>query len=162
MMLTTLHSSPGAPASLPAIQIYPLRPFAPAAPRPPFATLTRQAGPKPLAQPSGAKPARNYQLPKSRISALRAEFSQTEPLPWLARLISEHTAQRQRDQASVLLKQAVAQLLTLAHDEELSQRQLAQTVGLSWSSWRRIRAGQVDAIVWLPKLTAAMARLKPC
>jgi hypothetical protein len=52
-------------------------------------------------------------------------------------------------------------LVYFAKSNGLSRRKLLKLVGLSWGSWTRIRDGKVNAALWLPRLAAAVERLKP-
>jgi hypothetical protein len=62
-------------------------------------------------------------------------------------------------QARFILNEAIAVLLAKAAAEQWSQRQLAARIGIPETTFRRIRDQQVDAMVWLPKVSAALARI---
>jgi hypothetical protein len=57
------------------------------------------------------------------------------------------------------LAECLGRLESLAAELDWSGRQIAERLGLSETTWRRLKAGQLDLAVWLPKLRAAVARL---
>ena len=126
------------------------------------APFTRQSGPNRLAHALGARAGHGRVLSGPGILALRQDFESPKPIAFLAALISEDAGQRRRSVAAAKLQASVTQLLSIAEKEEWSLRTLARKAGLTWSSWRRVRAGKVDSLCWLPKLETALARLKPC
>jgi len=65
----------------------------------------------------------------------------------------------QRTAQDAELRQRVDAMLALAAGEGWSQRELTRRACLKWSSWCRLRTGQMDPAVWLPRLRHAAARL---
>ena len=49
-------------------------------------------------------------------------------------------------------------LVAKAESEQWSQRKLAGKIGIPETTFRRLRAQQVDPFAWLPKIEAAVAR----
>lgn len=54
----------------------------------------------------------------------------------------------------------LARVEEYAADEKLSQRKLAIRLGFSWSTWGRLRGGQVNPAAWLPVLRQRVAALE--
>jgi hypothetical protein len=81
---------------------------------------------------------------------------------WLLARKKILSRQRNKLDANARLQAAIEKLLRHAQiqPKEWSQRKLAKTVGLTWTSWRRCRSGKVNARHWLPKVEAALAKLK--
>jgi len=65
----------------------------------------------------------------------------------------------QRNNAARELQQSVLRLFHYAQTEEWGQRKLAAQIGIPQTTLRRIRAMQVDPLVWLPKVRTAAAKL---
>lgn len=118
----------------------------------PAAPKIAATGPNALAQPS----ARKVRLYFTESEAAQFGFLDR----WLAVLVRRE----RRALKSANMKQEFAALFSrlLAHAgrKEWSQRRLAKEIGLSWGGFRRCRDGTAEARRWLPKLQAAIARLK--
>jgi hypothetical protein len=59
------------------------------------------------------------------------------------------------------LDRLISALIDFAKSNGLSRRKLLKLAGVSLGSWIRIRDRKVNAIAWLPRLAAAVERLKP-
>lgn len=113
--------------------------------------------PRPLRAGNGP----NCALSGKRMTTLRGEFTVARPIGCLARLISEAHADARRRHAASELERSVSQLLARAEIEEWSGRELARRVGIPERSLRRVRAGHVDPLAWLPRIKPALTRLAP-
>lgn len=122
--------------------------------------MTLQTAPSPVAQPQRA--------------AVRLEITESEAAcagildRWQAarkrQIEREARNARRRDRqvhAAQELHESVLRLFQHAEAERWGQRKLAAQIGIPQTTLRRIRAQQVDALVWLPKVRAAINRLTP-
>jgi hypothetical protein len=118
----------------------------------PSAPKTPASAAKPLPQPRGA------------LVSLKITGSQAAKIGLLDRWVigRKKTVSRQksRSTASERLKRVTSQLMLHAAQSNLSQRQFEKRADLSWRTLHRCRDGQVNPRDWLPKLEAALARLK--
>lgn len=107
-----------------------------------------------MAQPSGAL----VSLPLDEAQARKIGLGGR----WRTAMKKIISRRQRSDELADRLRTAIQTLLThAAHQPEpWSQRDLARWSGLRWASWRRCRDGQVNAKRWLPKLEAALDRLK--
>jgi hypothetical protein len=78
---------------------------------------------------------------------------------WQAAINRRQLRAQKRKAAAEQLNALAARLVTKAQAEEWSERKFAAKTGIPATTFRRIRAGQVDPFKWLPALRAAAARL---
>lgn len=121
--------------------------------KPASATLTQENGSDPMNQPSEAL----VSLPITESQAAKIGLLER----WQVARKKVVTRLQRKQDAEVRLKSVVEGLLERAEAERWSQRSLARRSGLSWSGWLRCRNSAVNARTWLPKLEAALKRLKP-
>lgn len=122
---------------------------------------------------SGKNPASAMMTPKTAHDApcagLRAgirralDVSRVQKSGFVDRQIAIHQEFQSRKveklKAANRLQFACMNLESFAQDMEWSQRKLAGQLGLKESTWRKIKAGNADSKIWLPKLEAAVTRM---
>jgi ribosome-binding protein aMBF1 (putative translation factor) len=114
---------------------------------------TPESAPKPVAQPSR--------------STVTLRFTESEAIKhglldrWQAVMRRREARAKKIQDASEQLSALVSGLLQRAEAERWSQRTLAKKIGIPETTFRRIRAQQVDPFLWLPKLRATIADVKP-
>ena len=115
---------------------------------PASARLTLKSGATPLAPPLAAQ--------------IRAVLNRAEPrLPAITQAhIARQRAFNEKQAAWPALQSAIRTVLDYAERQKWSHRKLAAKIGLCPRTWRRIRAGKVNADLWLPKIQAATSSLK--
>jgi ribosome-binding protein aMBF1 (putative translation factor) len=116
-----------------------------------LATKSRASAPKAVAQPQDAR------------VTFRLNQSQAAKIGLLDRWESAMRRRRPRDekkrQAMTRLNESISRLLEMAKAEEWSQRQLAAKIAIPETTFRRLRSQNVNPLVWLPKVEAALLRL---
>jgi ribosome-binding protein aMBF1 (putative translation factor) len=79
---------------------------------------------------------------------------------WRRRLAELERRRRRQQSRFDALQASLDRLLEYAAAEELSRRKLAVKIGIPESSLRKIGSGRVNPSDWLPRLEAALAKLK--
>ena len=78
---------------------------------------------------------------------------------WQAAMKRRAKRTQKKQTAFLRLNESLVKLLARAETEEWSQRKLAEKIGIPETTFRRIRANQVNPFVWLPKIESAAFRL---
>jgi hypothetical protein len=119
---------------------------------PASAVMTPKSGANPLPRLQGA------------LVSLKITGSQAAKIGLLDRWViaRKKTLSRQKNKTTVTdqVKRVADQILLHAEQENLSKRQFEKQAQLSWRTLHRCRDGQADARAWLPKLEAALSKLK--
>jgi ribosome-binding protein aMBF1 (putative translation factor) len=119
--------------------------------KPASALLTRVTAANALPRPLEAR---------ARLAITESEAAKIGILDrWRAAMDRRQERQAKKITTTTHLNDCLADLLRKAQAEGWSQRQLALKIEIPDRTFRRIRKQQIDASVWLPKLTAALERL---
>lgn len=117
----------------------------------PAAVVTREIGPRPVAQRLRATVA-------FRLSESEAEKYGLGDRWRNAMKRRQEIADRKAD-FQTQMQGAVLKLLAHAESERISQREMTRKAGLSWGSFRRCRDGKADPVIWLPRVQAAINKV---
>ena len=120
---------------------------------PPSAVITPATAPKAMARPSASRV--TFRFTESQA----AKFGLADR--WRAAVQRRQLRDARKQAAAAQLQTAVAGLLAIADAQQWSQRQLTARIGIPQTSFRRIRRNQVDPLLWLEKLSAALVRINP-
>jgi len=119
--------------------------------QPPSATNTPATAPKPVAQPQRARVTFRLTEPEAAKCGLLDR--------WRTAMVRRQHRAARKQHAQAQLAEAVSGLVARATAEHWSQRQLAAKMLIPETTFRRIRNQQVDPLLWLPKVAAAVAKL---
>jgi hypothetical protein len=120
--------------------------------KPACAVLTREIGPRPVAQPFRATVA--FRLTESEAEKYGLGDR------WRTAMKRRREIAARKATYQTQMQGAVLRLLAIAESERISQREMTRKAGLSWGSFRRCRDGQADPVIWLPRLHAAASKLR--
>jgi hypothetical protein len=126
--------------------------------------MTPQTGPEGYGPPPARKSGHSLALPKSRLASV-FNAPVTPRLDAILAAAGMDIQQSQLSEARCATLDAerrdkVEDMLARAAGEGWSQRELARRAGLKWSSWHRLKTGQIDLVLWLPRLREASNRLQ--
>lgn len=103
----------------------------------------------------------NPSRPRVRLLLTEAEAEKAGLLDRFNAVLRRREARARRNETiEQRLHALLAEMENLAEHRDWSCNQLLTKTGLSWGTWLRLKKGQADARHWLPRLRAALERLR--